>query len=202
MAIARWNPWQTYTKHEGWIRRRLGRTRKLFAFLRAYRHELFDNAFHAELETMYRDTGAGKPPVPPALLAIVTLLQAYLQVSDAEAVELSVMDRRWQLVLDGLEAAEPPFSQRALGEFRTRLMRTEMDRRLLERIGALPIRRYWRSCAGWDGIPAFALRPRSVSSVPASRPAKWKSSLWFQDGRCSYTTWRLPRSSSDQLRWP
>jgi hypothetical protein len=113
--------------------RRLGRTRKLFAFLRAYRYELFDDAFQAELETMYRDTGAGKAPVPPALLAMVTWLQAYLGVSDAEAVELSVMDRRWQLVLDCLEATEPPFSQGALGEFRARLIRTERERRLLER---------------------------------------------------------------------
>jgi hypothetical protein len=133
MAIARWNPRQTYTKAEEWLMRRLGRTRKLFAFLRAHRHELFDDAFQAELETMYRDTGAGKPPVPPALLAMVTLLQAYLKVSDAEAVELSVMDRRWQLVLDCLEATEPPFSQGALGEFRVRLIGTDLDRRLLER---------------------------------------------------------------------
>jgi hypothetical protein len=106
MAMTRWNPRQTYTKQEEWLMRRLGRTRKLFAFLRAHRHELFDDAFQAELETMYRDTGAGKPAVPPALLAMVTLLQAYLKVSDAEAVELSVMDRRWQLVLDCLDATE------------------------------------------------------------------------------------------------
>lgn len=133
MAMTRWNPRQTYTKQEEWVMRRLGRTRKLFAFLRAQRHELFDEAFQAELATMYRETGAGKPPVPPALLAMVTLLQAYLGVSDAEAVELSVMDRRWQLALDCLETTAPPFSQGALGEFRVRLLRTEMDRRLLER---------------------------------------------------------------------
>jgi hypothetical protein len=133
MAMARWNPRQTYTKQDEWLMRRLGRTRKLFAFLRAQRHELFDDAFQAELETMYRDTGAGKPPVPPALLAMVTLLQAYLGLSDAEAVELSVVDRRWQLVLDCWEATEPPFSQGALGEFRVRLLRTDLDRRLLER---------------------------------------------------------------------
>jgi hypothetical protein len=137
MAIARWKPRQTYTKEEAWLMRRLGRTRKLFAFLRAQRHVLFDDAFQAELESMYRDTGAGKPAVPPALLAMVTLLQAYLKVSDAEAVELSVMDRRWQLVLECLEATEPPFSQGALGEFRVRLIRTDMDRRLLERTVAV-----------------------------------------------------------------
>jgi hypothetical protein len=137
MAMTRWNPRQTYTKQEEWLMGRLGRTRKLFAFLRAQRHKLFDEAFQAELETMYRDTGAGKPPVPPALLAMVTLLQAYLKVSDAEAVELSVRDRRWQLVLDCLDATEPLFSQGGLGEFRARLLRTDMDRRLLERTVAV-----------------------------------------------------------------
>lgn len=137
MAIARWNPQRPYTKQEEFLMRRLGRTRKLFAFLRAQRHELFDDAFQAELEGMYRETGAGKAPVPPALLAMVTLLQAYLGSSDAEAVELSVVDLRWQLVLDCLGATEPAFSQGALGEFRARLIRTEMDRRLLERTVAV-----------------------------------------------------------------
>lgn len=133
MAIARWNSRQSYTKQEEFLMRRLGRTRKLFAFLRAQRHALFDDAFQAELEGMYRETGAGKAPVPPALLAMVTLLQAYMGSSDAEAVELSVVDLRWQLVLDCLGATEPAFSQGALGEFRARVIRTEMDRRLLER---------------------------------------------------------------------
>jgi hypothetical protein len=133
MAMARWNPRQTSTTQEEWSMRRLGRTRKLVAFLRAQRHALFDDAFQAELETMDRDTGAGKPPVPPARLARVTLLQAYRQVSDAEAGELSGMDRRWQVVRDCLEATEPPFSHGALGEFRVRLIGAELDRRLLER---------------------------------------------------------------------
>ena len=55
--------------------KRLVRTRKLFGFLRTHRGELFDDAFQAELESMYRDTGAGKDPVAPALLAMVVLLQ-------------------------------------------------------------------------------------------------------------------------------
>lgn len=42
------------------------------------------------------------------------LLQGYVGASDAEAVELSVMDWRWQMVLDCLDADEPPFSQGAL----------------------------------------------------------------------------------------
>jgi len=47
------------TTKEGFLLKRLGRTKKLFAFLREVRHELFDEAFEAELETMYRETGAG-----------------------------------------------------------------------------------------------------------------------------------------------
>jgi hypothetical protein len=54
---------------------RLTRTHKLFSFLRLRRGELFDDAFQGELESMYRDTGAGKEAVPPALLAMVVLLR-------------------------------------------------------------------------------------------------------------------------------
>jgi hypothetical protein len=65
--------------------------------LQTQQHELIDDAFQAELESMYRDTGAGKPAVPPALLTMVTILQAYLKMADAEVVELRVVDRGWQL---------------------------------------------------------------------------------------------------------
>lgn len=113
--------------------KRLTRTRKLFGFLRVHRRELFDDEFQAELETMYRGTGAGREAVPPAMLAMVVLLQSYHGISDAEAVEMSVVDLRWQLVLDVLGATEPSFSQGALCAFRARLIEHDMDRRLLER---------------------------------------------------------------------
>ncbi|HET9775878.1 MAG TPA: IS1182 family transposase [Gemmatimonadaceae bacterium] len=133
MAIERWRPRQSLTKQEEALLRRLRRTRKLFAFLRDSRHELFDDGFQAELEGMYRDTGAGASPVAPALLAMATLLQCYHGVSDAEAVELTVVDLRWQMVLDRIGSADAAFAQDTLREFRERLIRTEMDRRLLER---------------------------------------------------------------------
>jgi hypothetical protein len=133
MAFERWTPAQDYTKREEFLLRRLRRTRKLFAFLRDQRQELFDEGFQAELETMYRDTGAGRDPVPPALLAMMVLLQSYMGVSDAEAVELTVVDLRWQMVLDRLGATQPACGQGTLVEFRERLIRTDMDRRLLER---------------------------------------------------------------------
>lgn len=132
MSIPRWKPSRDCTKLEKLLLKRLRRTRKLFAFLREYRHELFDDAFQNELETMYRDTGAGLEPLPPALMAMVVLLQGYMGTSDAEAVELSVVDLRWQMVLGRLGDTEPAFSQGTLQGFRQRLIRTDMDRRLLE----------------------------------------------------------------------
>jgi hypothetical protein len=66
-----------------------------------------------------------------------TGLQGYVGASDAEAVEMSVMDRRWQLVLDCLDVEEPPLSQGALQAFRERMIANDMDRVLLERTAAL-----------------------------------------------------------------
>jgi hypothetical protein len=133
MGMERWGPKRERTRQEEFLLKRLHRTRKLFGFLRRHRHELFDDGFQAELESMYRNTGAGDAPVPPALLAMVVLLQSYLGTSDAEAVELAVVDLRWQMVLGCLGATEPPFSQGALPAFRERLIAHDMDRRLLER---------------------------------------------------------------------
>jgi len=133
MAVPRWNPARDVMPQEEWLLKRLNTKRKLFRFLRLYRHELFDEAFQTELEAMYRDTGAGKEPIPPALMAMAVLLQGYDRLSDAEAVEHTVMDLRWQLVLGRLGATKPAFSQGALFDFRHRLIRHEMDRRLLER---------------------------------------------------------------------
>jgi hypothetical protein len=133
MGMKRWNPRQEVTQKEQFILKRLEKKRKLFGFLRRHRHELFDEAFQAELESMYRDTGAGAEAVPPAQLAMALLLQGYLGLSDWDAVETAVMDLRWQMVLGCLGADEPPFSQGTLQTFRERLIAHDMDRRLLER---------------------------------------------------------------------
>lgn len=133
MPITRWTPRIEPTRTEQRILKRLTRVRKLFAFLRLHRHEIVDTAFQDELAEMYRDTGAGEDPLPPGMMCIATILQGYVQASDAEAVELTVMDARWQLVLDCLGAAEPAFSQGALKNFRDRLIAHDMDRRLLEK---------------------------------------------------------------------
>lgn len=131
--MSQWNPGVSLSRREQYLVGRMTRTGKLFAFLRLHRHELFDESFQLELEAMYRTSGEGKAPVAPALLAMVVLLQAYTGASDAQAVELSVVDARWQMVLGVLGQDDPPFSQGALPAFRQRLIAHEMDRRLLER---------------------------------------------------------------------
>jgi Transposase DDE domain/Transposase domain (DUF772) len=133
----RWKPPVEMTKQEQLIMKRLNRVRPLFGFFRQNRCKLFDDAFQKQLEGMYRDTGAGDAPHAPAMLCMVLLLQGYVGASDAEAVELAVMDLRWQMVLDCLGASEPPFSQGALQAFRERMVAHDMDRVLLERTVAL-----------------------------------------------------------------
>lgn len=128
-----WSFRRETTRLEEMILKRLTRTGRLLAFLRKVRHQLFDDGFQLELLAMYSDAPRGIPPKAPALLAMVTLLQAYERKSDAAAVEEAVFDRRWQMVLDCLGAEEATFSQGVLVDFRRRLIAHAMDRRLLDR---------------------------------------------------------------------
>jgi len=132
MSIARWTPIAETTKQEERRLKSLGKTRKLLVFLRLHRTQLFDEAFQAELSSMYRDTGEGMEPVAPALLAMTLLLQGYEGLGDARAIERTWSDKGWQMVLD-LDGDEPAFGQGTLQAFRERLIAHDMDRRLLER---------------------------------------------------------------------
>jgi transposase len=125
-------------------------------FLREHRHELFDEQFQAELAGTYADSPKGQPPVPPAQLALATILQAYAKVGDDEVIEATVMDRRWQLVLDCMGAEKPPFSKGILVGFRRRLIESDLDRRLVERTVEL--------AAAMKGFGARALRAALDSS--------------------------------------
>ena len=133
MTITRWTPSVAPTRQEEFLLKRMDRVRKLLGFLRLHRHELFDDAFQDELASMYRTTGAGKDARPPAMMAMAMLVQGYLGMSDAEMIELTVVDLRVQMVLGCLGAEAPPFSQGALQEFRERLIAADLDRRVLER---------------------------------------------------------------------
>ena len=126
-----WEPPVEPSKREQLLLKRLVRTRKLFAFLRHHRHRLFDDEFQQELWAMYRGTGSN--PIQPAQLCLALILQGYLGISDAEAVELTVVDARWQMVLHHFDSERPAFSQGALQAFRERLINKNLDKRLLEK---------------------------------------------------------------------
>lgn len=182
--MERWMPPIELTKQEQMLMKRLKRVRALFGFLRLHRHELFDEAFQEQLEGMYRDTGAGDPPHLPARMCMAVLLQGYVGASDAEAVELCVVDLRWQMVLDCLGAKEPPFSQGALQIFRERMVAHEMDRILLERTVALA-----RAGAVTEAERKLLSKAlRAAIDVPVH-------------GSSGFAAW-LIRGSRGQQRWP
>jgi hypothetical protein len=145
VTIDRWKPATEISAQEKMILKRCQKRRKLFVFLRENRSRLFDDAFQEELEQMYRDSGAGKDAAPPAMMAMALIMQGYLGLSDGDAVEATVIDLRWQMVLDRLGATKPAFAQGALFDFRERLIEHDMDRRLLERTAALA-----RATQGFD----------------------------------------------------
>jgi hypothetical protein len=145
MSIVCWNPPKKVTRQERLLLKRCGKVRKLFVFLREHRHQIFDDALQDELEAMYRATGAGKSPLCPAMMAMAAMLQGYIGVSDAEAVEMTVVDLRWQMVLGCLGATDPAFSQGAFFDFRQRMIAHDMDKRVLERTAAIA-----RATKGFD----------------------------------------------------
>ena len=132
MQPAIWKPPVTLSPQEEQIVEKI-RKAKLFVFLRHHRHELFDETFQQELASLYRKAERGQPPVAPAMLALALILEAYTGVSDDEVIEATLMDRRWQLVLDCLDCEQTPFSKGTLVAFRQRLIEGQMDRRLIER---------------------------------------------------------------------
>jgi DDE family transposase/transposase-like protein DUF772 len=132
MRPSLWQPAVELSALEQSIIQRIRRA-KLFVFLRRQRATIFSDAFQTELASVYKDSPLGYPPIPPAQLALATLLQAYCGVSDDEVIEATTMDRRWQLVLDCLDCADPPFSKGTLIAFRQRLIAHDWDRRLIER---------------------------------------------------------------------
>jgi len=104
---------------------------KFFRFLFEIRGQLFTPEFQEELIGGFQRKRDDN--VPPALLAMVWLLQAYTQASDRDAVENAAYDARWQLILGTLGSSEVPFGQGSLPRFRARLVRRDLDRRLVDR---------------------------------------------------------------------
>ena len=148
-STIRWACPTELTAEEKRVAQALHRIGKFYVFLREIRAELFDEAFQAELAAIYQPRGTA--PVPPALLAMVTLLQAYDQIGDAEAVVTAQLDPRWQLALGCMGATKAPFSQGVLVKFRERMIAHDLDQQLLARTIALAKR---TGKFGWQHLQA------------------------------------------------
>jgi hypothetical protein len=181
-----WQPPVECSRLEQEVINRIKRA-KLFVWLREHRHELFDADLQAELARMYADRPVGQPPVPPAELGLATILQAYTGASDDEVIEATVMDRRWQLVLDCMDHAQAPFSKATLGAFRARLIERNLDRRLVERTVGL----YGQLTGGWP--PASC--GRRWTPVRCGGRAGWRtpSTCWATRCARSWACWRASR---------
>jgi hypothetical protein len=144
-----WNVPTELTPEEQRLVARMRRESRFYVFLREIRGELFDDAFQKELMAAYQPRG--QEPVPPALLAMVLLLQAHKGLGDADAVDEAEMDQRWQLVLGTLGQTKAPFSQGTLPRFRARLAEHGLDRRLVERTVELAKK---TKAFGWQKLKA------------------------------------------------
>ena len=126
---------------------------------------------------MYAQDTTGAPPVAPAMLAMVTLLQAYEKRSDADAVEQTVFYFRWKMVLAVADDGEPAFAQAVLPSFRARMIKHGMDKRIVERSvevarlrnGQGTTRSLWCCTERRVGCQAASLRPtkqaRTVQAI-------------------------------------
>jgi hypothetical protein len=189
-----WRPPVVPTPAESAVIQRIKRA-KLFVFLREHRHEIFDELFQEELGAVYRDSRLGYPPVPPAKLALATILQAYTGASDEEAIEAMVMDRRWQLVLDCLDAQKPPFSKSTLVAFRKRLIEHQLDRRLVERTVEVAARRcsfgHKALRAALDSSPLWGMgRVEDTYNLLGHALKKALGVIARQQGRGLWRAWR------------
>lgn len=122
---------QAAQAQEDKVARRLRASSRFYRFLWEIRASLFDEEFESLLIKSYQPRG--QDPCPPAMLAMVMLLQRYEGLSDARAVDAAENDRRWQLVLGTLGSDEAPFGQGSLVRFRMRMVAHDLDRKLVER---------------------------------------------------------------------
>lgn len=125
-----WKP-PTGSAREERVAKKLRASSKFYRFLWEIRGELFGGGFEDQLIAAYQPRG--QAPCPPAMLAMVMLLQRYEGISDADAVDAAENDRRWQLVLGVLGEEQSPFGQGSLVRFRMKMIERDLDKALLDR---------------------------------------------------------------------
>ena len=111
--MQRWTPRVDLLPQEKMLMKRLTRVRALLDFCGCTDTSCWMPRSRRSSRNVPAD-GRGRGANPRRCFAW-SCSQGYVGASDAEAVELSLVDLRWQMVLDCLGATSPPFSQ---GDFR------------------------------------------------------------------------------------
>ena len=188
-----WNPPLELSAEEQTIAARTRQARKFFVCLREHRPALLDADFQHTLTKSDSPESGGPEPVEAGLLALATLLQAYCPIGDRDAVELTVMDKRWQMRLDCLGAEYPPCSQGTLFTCRMRRIAHHLDKTLLERTGALAEQTggfgAWQRRAVLDSTPCLAPAGSRIrctcSAMRCARRWAWRPRNWARPRRRS-----------------
>ena len=104
----------------------------MFAFLAAYRGELFSEEMFADLFPSRR----GRPSVPAEVMASVITLQALHGLSDNETVDAVSFDLRWKAAC-GLPITAAAFHSTTLTYWRRRLAASERPNRIFDAVKAI-----------------------------------------------------------------
>jgi IS5 family transposase len=102
----------------------------MFAFLAAYRAELFPDAGYADL---FAPPGVGRPSLPAARMAAILTLQTLHDYSDRETAEAVRFDVRWMAAI-GAAAGEPGFDPSSLVYWRNRIAKSKRPHRVNEAV--------------------------------------------------------------------
>lgn len=111
----------------------------MFAFLAAYRQDLFPDG---EFEDLF-PSGRGRPSVPASVMAAIMVLQTLHDLSDRETAEAARCDLRWK-VATGMALDHAGFDASTLVYWRRRLAKSarphrinEAVKRVVEQVGIL-----------------------------------------------------------------
>jgi len=179
-----------------------------------------------ELGSVYADeafaelfSGRGQPAQSPAVLALVTVLQFAENLSDREAADQVRSRIDWKYLL-GMELTDPGFDYSLLSEFRARLVETDAQRLLLDRLLQLARERNLLKARGQQRTDAThvlaAIRDlnrfevvgetlrHALNALAAVAPEwlqSWVPADWFERYGRRIEQFRLPRTEAARLAW-
>src|SRR5579872_1159682 len=105
----------------------------MFAFLAAYRAEMFPDADYADL---FAPPGVGRPSLPATQMAAVLTLQVLHDYSDRETAEAVRFDVRWKVAI-GASLDDPGFDPSTLVYWRNRIAKSARPHRVSDAVKAV-----------------------------------------------------------------